>query len=479
MTIRKRLSISNILMLISPIVLTMMLITCLIFVYTGVTGINSINVFKYENLFFVMIDHVDSLVQKWTGSSDLDGIQAAIDQFNQRHNERKIYLAMYHANELIYPKAFAGSALADKAFQQDGAYAVVDENISFYRTSLNEYTLILVDENFTLVSGHPINARLYLGAFIFIFAILAIVIINRVLTRFVFQSIITPIHTIVNGVHEIRDGNLSYRMAYDHQDEFAVVCADFNEMAARLSEMVNERQKDESSRRELIAGISHDLRSPLTSIKAYLEGIEKGVASTPESRRKYFDIIKSKTNDLEYTINQLFLFSKLDIGEFPFHLEDINIGQELRHFAASHQNEYDQKGLVIQMNENVPSVYARIDVVQFRNVLSNILENSVRYKDSEYVKVRISCLEEDGNVIIEIADNGPGVSAETLSKMFDVFYRNDTSRNNPSKGSGLGLAISKKIIESSGGRIEAQNAREGGLAMRITLPISKQGGDEN
>lgn len=299
---------------------------------------------------------------------------------------------------------------------------------------------------------------------------------NRFLTKFVFTKVAQPLEVLSDGVHQIRDGNLDHRINYDAEDEFKPICEDFNEMAVRLSDMVNARQKDETNRRELIAGISHDLRTPLTSIKAYLEGLEKGVASTPETQKRYLDTIKSKTNDLEYIINQLFTFSKLDVGDFPFHPEVIDIGQELDGFVACHEKEYDEKGLKLLLIQNVENVCVKIDVVQFRNVIYNILENSVKYKGAEHVETKITCREDRDNVIIILMDNGPGVLKEALTKMFDVFYRSDESRNDPSKGSGLGLAISKRIIERLGGTIKADNIPESGLAIEISLP--KYGGEK-
>lgn len=114
------------------------------------------------------------------------------------------------------------------------------------------------------------------------------------------RSITTPLDALVHGVRQIRDGNLEYRIEYDGKDEFAQVVDDFNEMAQRLQDMVNARQKDDENRRALIAGISHDLRTPLTSIKGYVEGLEKGVANSPQMRREYLDTIRQKTDDLEH-----------------------------------------------------------------------------------------------------------------------------------------------------------------------------------
>ncbi len=336
-----------------------------------------------------------------------------------------------------------------------------------------EYT-----DNFTLIlssKGFSLNEYIYLGIFYFVFVTSIIFVINRILTRFVSNKVTAPIELLVSGVHELRDGNLNYRIQYEYNDEFGQVCNDFNEMAQRLFDMVVARQKDEENRKELIAGISHDLRTPLTSIKAYVEGIEKGVATTPLIQKRYIDTIKNKTEDLEHLINQLFLFSKLDIGEFPLHTERIEVGKALSDFHRQAESEYKEKGLSLSLENNSHELFANIDVVQLRSVLNNILENSVKYKGNENVKSEIVYGEKDGNIFISITDNGPGVPEENIGKLFDVFYRGDTSRKDTSSGSGLGLAIGQKIIERSGGTIYAENAPAGGLAIIITL-LKSEGG---
>jgi signal transduction histidine kinase len=288
----------------------------------------------------------------------------------------------------------------------------------------------------------------------------------------------TPIDTLTYGVHQIRDGNLDYHIEYERKDEFAGICADFNEMAQRLSDFVSQRQKDEANRKELIAGISHDLRTPLTGIKAYVEGLEKGVASTPEMQRKYLDTIKSKTAELERIINQLFMFSKIDIGEFPFNLEEIDVDAELRNLIDGVREDYEKNGLIISFAESGKPASVNADIQQFRNAVTNIIENSLKYKTAERGKLTITTRIENEAVTIELTDNGPGVPSEEIDKLFTVFYRGDPSRTDDTSGSGLGLAITSKILERMGGGIRAENAAEGGLTVIITLPIFAGGSYE-
>ena len=276
-------------------------------------------------------------------------------------------------------------------------------------------------------------------------------------------------------MREVSDGNLTYQIQERKGNEFDALYERFNEMATRLLEMTQQRQADENNRKELIAGISHDLRTPLTSIKAYIEGMKKGVATTPEMQEKYMDTIGEKADDMEYIINQLFLFSKMDLGEFPFQLETVDICMELEKMAAKFTDEYMKNDVSITYAKDVEHLFACIDVVQFRNVIGNIVNNSIKYGKQADGKIEISCQEQNNHAIITIKDNGPGVASEILTKMFDIFYRGDASRNNAIKGSGLGLAISAKIIERLNGTISAGSSPDDGLMTTITLPIAKGG----
>ncbi|MFP3155012.1 ATP-binding protein [Lachnospiraceae bacterium ZAX-1] len=325
--------------------------------------------------------------------------------------------------------------------------------------------------DFPMKSYNRFNEYFYFILFAYAFVIAVIVLTNRFLTRFVFQSIITPIDTLVSGVHQIRDGNLQYQIEYDRKDEFAGICSDFNEMARRLSDFVEQRQKDEANRKELIAGISHDLRTPLTSIKAYVEGLEKGVASTSKIQKKYLDTIKDKSAELERIINQLFIFSKIDIGEFPFSFEKTDTSGELRRLIDGVRDEYEKNGLSISFSASKQPMYVDADIQQFRNAVTNIIENSLKYKTDGHGKLDIWAYTDSDSVTIEFTDNGPGVLSTELDSLFDVFYRGDKSRTGDKSGSGLGLAITSKILERMGGGIRAKNATEGGLKITITLPI--------
>jgi signal transduction histidine kinase len=310
------------------------------------------------------------------------------------------------------------------------------------------------------------------GVFFLIMMAVAIAItvaVNQFLSRNIIKHIMKPLDILINGARQFSEHNLAFRLDYRGDDEFRPVCDTFDEMAKRL-------EKNESSRRELIAGISHDLRTPLTSIKMSIDGIKSGVAATAEQRKKYAEIIENKTGDLEHIINQLFLFSKLDMDEFTAQTQVVNCGAMIEDCIDELSDEYERRGLTL-VAQNLPGdIYINIDPILFRRVIINIFENAVKYKTAEKGHIIITCIEdciktedETKNIEIILTDDGPGVSPESLEKLFDVFYRADQSRNK--KGSGLGLAISAKIIAKMGGVIHAELPAAGGLAVVIQLPL--------
>jgi len=283
------------------------------------------------------------------------------------------------------------------------------------------------------------------------------------------KRIVKPLDTLTEGVQQIQDNNFAYRIEYEGNDEFRPVCDSFNEMASKLETSTTQQKKDEANRRELIAGISHDLRTPLTSIKGCIEGIETGVASTPQMREKYLVIIKNKAADMEHIIEQLFLFSKLDMDEFPLSMRRVNISAAISDMIEDSAAEYSDRGLSIVLSEMPGNIYVTADELMLRNVIINILENSVKYKTRDRGQMEIGITLMNEFVLLRLSDNGPGVQADMLPKLFDVFYRTDPSRSK--LGSGLGLAISLKIIERMNGRIYAELPVTGGLAVVIKLPL--------
>jgi len=309
-----------------------------------------------------------------------------------------------------------------------------------------------------------------LAVIILLFGIfMSILLTNRFLTKFVFQKIEQPLDMLSEGVRQIRDGNLDHRIVYEAKDEFAPICSDFNEMAVRLKKSVDLTQQHEQNRKELLAGISHDLRSPLTSIRAYVEGLLDGVPKTPEAQQNYLTTIKNKAEDIDHMVGELFMFSKMEMGEYPDHPELLRLDNEIRQLLSSAGLEYAEKGLLVSTEELAPATVSA-DPEQLRRVLINIMENSLKYKNKETGRLELSLREEEDGFRLTLCDDGPGVPEESLPRLFDAFYRSDPARQNPNRGSGLGLSIAAGAVRRMNGKIHAELRKMGGLAIVIWLP---------
>ena len=293
-----------------------------------------------------------------------------------------------------------------------------------------------------------------------------LIIVNRFVSRGVLKKIEGSMNELSAGLRHLREGELDFRLPDRQADEFSAVRADFNATAQRLQQLVESERQSEKNRQELLAGISHDLRSPLTAIRAYAEGLLDGVAQNDESRNQYLTIIRDKARDLQGLVNKLFLFSRMDLGRNEDHPEPVALKAELTLLKESLAPEYAEKGMTITLAaEGEGRVMADPETLQ--RIVSNIAENSCKYGAKH---LNIALREESSFVAVTFTDDGPGVPQEALPHIFDAFYRADPARNEKITGSGLGLAIVSRAVRNMKGRIIARNAQPNGLMLEIQLP---------
>jgi signal transduction histidine kinase len=479
MTIKRRLVISNILMIVIPMTVALAIVVCGMAVTRSL--VNQVKDSKQN--FNLSLEEMDDLaIDSISSNKNSSELQSVL-------NENNMNLLIYNDKGKKYEFGSTALEYRDallKALVTVGDKGVVTiNNEEAYKEIVTsggiEYTIcrMYIVGDYGLDYEDAINSRFTIVIGITIIgAILAIIIANRLLTHFVFRKIKLSLDMFAGGVHEISAGNLEHRIVYEGDDEFTPVCDDFNYMAVQLKQSVELTQKQDQSRKELLAGISHDLRSPLTSIKAYVEGLLDGVAKTPEAQTNYMRIIKTKADDIDRMVSKLFLFSKMDLGDYPYYPEQLDLGKEITSFVDAMDEEYKANGLKVSIEYMEPGITVYADPVQIRSIFANILENSLKYKDKSKTTSSIFVQQYEDKVQIVIQDNGPGVPDEALDKLFDVFYRSDPSRSNPNKGSGLGLAIVAKAVSKMGGKICAENLEQGGLKMVIELPILKKEEEE-
>lgn len=485
MTIKQRLIISNILMIVIPVLISAIIIGAgqyLSYQYWK-------NQYNSESSIYDVPEKITSvateLIQNPQKQKTAEKKQ--LEDYLQKHSMR-LTVHDYNSRTLLLNMGKLDIDPNNKminaiwSLSGEGSIYLSEEDVYSKKVAINNQTYVIstfdsFHENGNSDDGYYSQYQMLITLFMILFGIGIIVTIfftNRFLTYFVFKRISQPLDTLVVGVQQIRDGNLDTRIQYESKDEFAAICHDFNDMALQLKQSMQLIQRQEESRKELLASISHDLRSPLTSIRAYSEGLLDGVANTPEAQHKYITMIQTKARDIDRMVAKIFLFSKMDLGNYPYDPELLDVNYELESLVKATAEEYRSKGLYITTSFSDQKAVIFADQLQLDSIFTNIVENSLNYKHKERGWVHIQTRVDHDQITISISDDGPGVPEQSLPQLFDLFYRSDPSRNNPNRGSGLGLAITSKAVERMGGTIKAIHASSGGLQIIIELPLIKQ-----
>lgn len=301
-------------------------------------------------------------------------------------------------------------------------------------------------------------------------AIIILMITGVALTFWVYRSILSPLNKLQEATKKIRDGNLEFTLDVDADDEIGQLCQDFEEMRIRLKENAEEKIQYDKESKELISNISHDLKTPITAIKGYVEGILDGVASSPQKLDKYIRTIYNKANDMDRLIDELTFYSKIDTNKIPYTFSKINVARYFKDCVEEVGLDMEARGIELgYFNYVDEDVMVIADAEQMRRVINNIISNSVKYLDKKKGIINIRIKDVGDFIQVEIEDNGKGIAAKDLPNIFDRFYRTDSSRNSSQGGSGIGLSIVRKIIEDHGGRIWATSKEGIGTEIHFVL----------
>lgn len=306
--------------------------------------------------------------------------------------------------------------------------------------------------------------------------LLAILLIG-LLSYFVSRSVIKPIFVLKDATGRIKEGDLDFQIPVTSYDEIGRLNQGFEEMRKRLKESIEMQTQYEENRKELISNISHDLKTPITSIIGYVEGIKDGVANTPEKMDKYLTTIHTKAKHMDTLIDELFLFSKLDLNRVPFQFETIELNVFMQELLEEMQMDLSEEGIEVYLQLQSSPLYVTADCEKINRVISNLIHNSVKYMDKEEKKITVTVLSDNNKVIVKVMDNGSGIEADTLPYIFERFYRAEQSRNSSTGGSGLGLAIAKQIVEEHGGEIWAESKLWEGTSIFFSLKKVQECGE--
>lgn len=345
-----------------------------------------------------------------------------------------------------------------------------------YETAEGEYRAVALknveSDNLTQQQERIIHWLIPVFMALGILAIGIIVGISRYFSSKLENQIIEPIEKLMEAANRMEEGDFTEPVEYEGEEEFEKLCQSFNMMQKSLIENINKAEEYEKAKTEMIAGISHDLRTPLTSVRGYLKGMKDGVANTPEKQAQYLDIAYQKACTMDVLLQKLFTYSKMETGNMPVYMEPTNLGEFLQNLVDEGQRDLKEKKTDVIFLKPDTQVYADIDREQIKRVIYNIVENSMKYRKGEHVLIQLHMLCREKEVILKIEDDGEGVPEEKLPYLFEQFYRGDETRNSKIDGDGLGLYIAKRIIEQHKGQIQASN--NNGFCITITLPIVEE-----
>ncbi|MCH5280366.1 MAG: HAMP domain-containing histidine kinase [Lachnospiraceae bacterium] len=304
--------------------------------------------------------------------------------------------------------------------------------------------------------------------FITIFIILFIAVF--ILKQWLQKGIIGPVWELNTAMKKIAEGNLDYRLENHYAGEIGELFRNYEDMRLRLKESTEEIMENEKKNRELVSNISHDLKTPITAIKGYVEGIIDGVADTPEKMDRYIKTIYNKANDMNLLINELTIYSGIDSNRIPYNFQRINVNEYFNDCVEEVGLDLESKHIELNFYNLVSEDTVIIaDPEQLKRVIDNIVSNSIKYLGKEKGIIEIRILDELDSIRVEIEDNGRGIAARDLGRIFERFYRTDASRNSSTGGSGIGLSIVKKIVEDHGGYIWATSKEGEGTCMHFVI----------
>ena len=393
-----------------------------------------------DQAYYVLLDQVKE------DSSRLED-KEYLDHINEEVSRKSTYIIVRKGDKMYY----AGNKdAAQKIFEKLPAYG--EENLSddsgYFYNELEKYVKQI---DFTFRDGTPgsvfivtkvnslISRHLLIDMFVAIIVIL--IFTSLMLTQWIHKGVFEPINELNVAMRKIKEGNFDYVLETDAKGEIGDLYRNYEDMRLRLKESTEENTQHEKQNKELVSNISHDLKTPITAIKGYVEGIMDGVADTPEKMDKYIKTIYNKAIDMDRLINELTTYSGIDNNRIKLNYSNLVS----------------------------PDTAVIADPEQMKKVINNIISNSVKYMDKPNGHIDIRILDEVDAIRVEIEDNGKGIAQKDLQKIFERFYRTDASRNSAQGGSGIGLSIVKKIIEDHGGYVWA-TAKEGeGTCMHFVL----------
>lgn len=395
-----------------------------------------------------------------------------LEEFNQRLEEKNSYLLARGEDNLIYmgkedvedinqifyqlPDYGKVDSTSENGLYIGGKIQVLVKQVDFSNKVVAEGSVFIVTD----VSDVIPEVKTFVIEML-LAVILILVLTASILILWIYRGVAIPLGRMKIATQNIKDGNLDFELEIETEDEIGQLCRDFEEMRKRLRDIAAEAVEYDRQNKELISNISHDLKTPVTAIKGYAEGIMDGVADTPEKMERYVRTIYNKASEMALLINELTLYSKIDSNRIPYNFNTILVNDYFNDCAEDLQVELAARNIEFGYSNYVENdVRIIADAEQLKKVINNIISNSVKYMNKPQGRIYLRVKDVGDFVQVEIEDNGRGIGVKELPHIFERFYRTDASRNSSTGGSGIGLSIVKKIIEEHDGKIWA-TSKEG------------------
>lgn len=396
-----------------------------------------------------------------------------LDEVNARLAENSAFLMIKRGAEILYSGSTEDIDLNEMYIASEG-----DRNYYLMAGS----SLYVKQKDFTFTDGsagqiiivtdvRSLTPRIRLTLIQTVIVIVGILFIGTtLLTVWLYKSIVKPIGELKLAAERMKNGDLDFSVESEAEDEIGDLFTTFEEMRVRMKEQIEVGMQYERESKELMSNISHDLKTPITAIKGYVEGVLDGVADTPEKQEKYFRTIYSKANDMEKMIEELFLYSKLDSNSETYSFARVNLNDYFEDCIEEISVDLEERNIDLGFfNYADKDVVIIADPEKLKRVITNIINNSAKYIGDKKGIINIRIHEEAEFVQVEIEDNGKGIAKKEIPRIFERLYRTDASRNSAQGGSGLGLSIAKKIVEEHGGRIWATSKENIGTCICFVI----------
>jgi signal transduction histidine kinase len=290
-----------------------------------------------------------------------------------------------------------------------------------------------------------------------------------VLGYFLSSTITERIHAVKGVAENLAKGDLQTRVHVSGNDEVAALAESFNQMAAQLQAADEKQRELEHMRTDLIAWVSHDLQTPLASIRAILEALSDGVVDNPEAVQRYLLTAQRDVRSLSLLIDDLFEMAQLDAGGQPLDIAESSLADLISDTLESFSEVAARRNITITGSTFGSSGTVRMDTMRIGRVLNNLISNALRHTP-EGGKIEVTAKRTEAGMEVTVSDTGEGIRAEDLPKVFDRFYRGEKSRSRSTGGAGLGLAIAQGIVRAHGGDIHVESQAGQGSRFTFTLP---------